>query len=121
MYRSTTAPYFAPPSAGAQVADLAPGIHTYTDSTADLAQAGSYYYVVASMSASDALVGASNRTGAFAFGLTPGGGPWTASREPGLRRSALPLAASTNMTLTRTIQHASPAPGGQDVPVSPRL
>jgi len=68
--RSTTAPYFTP-SAGTQVADLTPDIHTYTDSTADLTQAGSYY-VVASMSASDALAGASNRTGVFVFGVVPG-------------------------------------------------
>ena len=57
------------------MADLAPGIHSYTDSTADLTVAGSYYYVVASMSAGDAPVGASNRTGVFVFGLTPGSGP----------------------------------------------
>ena len=73
VYRSATAPYFTP-SAGTQLADLATGIHTYTDSTADLTVAGSYYYVVASMSAGDAPIGASNRTGAFIFGLTPGSG-----------------------------------------------
>ena len=71
VYRSATAPYFTP-SAGTQVADLAPGIHSYTDSTADLTVAGSYYYVVASMSAGAAPLGVSNREGVFVFGVVPG-------------------------------------------------
>jgi hypothetical protein len=41
----------------------------------DLTQAGSYYYVVASMSAGDAPIGASNRTGVFVYGVAPGSGP----------------------------------------------
>ena len=72
VYRSLTAPYFAPPSAGAWQADVATATHSYTDPTADLNAAGSYYYVVAPMSSGDAPIGASNRTGAFVFGLVPG-------------------------------------------------
>jgi hypothetical protein len=72
VYRSATVPYFAPPSAGSKLGNVATTVHTYTDSTADLTMTGSYTYVVASMSAGDAPIGASNRTGAFVFGLTPG-------------------------------------------------
>ena len=75
VYRSQTAPYFAPPSAGTKLGNVATADHTYTDSTADLTVAGSYYYVVASMSAGDAPVGASSRTGVFVFGVAPSSGP----------------------------------------------
>ena len=74
VYRSATAPYFAPPSVGSKLGNVATTAHTYTDSTADLTVAGSYYYVVAPMNASDEPVGASNRTGVFDFGVTPGNG-----------------------------------------------
>ena len=74
VYRSATAPYFAP-SASTKLSNVPTAGHTYTDSNADLTVAGSYYYVVASMSASDAPVGASNRTGVFVFGVAPGSGP----------------------------------------------
>ena len=73
MYRSLTAPYFAPPSAGTKLGNVPTATHSYTDPTAVLTVAGNtYYYVVAPMNASDAPIGASNRTGAFVFGLVPG-------------------------------------------------
>ena len=73
VYRSLTAPYFAPPSAGTKLGNVPTATHSYTDPTAVLTVAGNtYYYVVAPMNASDAPIGASNRTGAFVFGLVPG-------------------------------------------------
>ena len=73
VHRSLTAPYFAPPSAGPWQADVTTVTHSYTDPTADLTGPGNtYYYVVAPVDASDAPIGASNRTGAFVFGLAPG-------------------------------------------------
>ena len=68
-----TAPYFAPPSAGTKLSNVTTAVHSYTDPTAVLTVAGNtYYYVVAPMNASDEPIGASNRTGAFVFGLVPG-------------------------------------------------
>jgi hypothetical protein len=77
VYRSLTAPYFAPPGAGSRLTpDVSPASPTYTDLAADLTGAGNtYFYVVVPMNPSDEPVGASNRTGAFVFGLTPGSGP----------------------------------------------
>jgi hypothetical protein len=73
VYRSLTAPYFAPPSAGTKLGNVPTATHSYMDPTAVLTVAGNtYYYVVAPMNASDAPIGASNRTGAFVFGLVPG-------------------------------------------------
>ena len=77
VYRSLTAPYFAPPGAGSRlIPDVSPASSTHTDSTADLTGAGNtYFYVVVPMNASDEPVGASNRTGVYVFGVTPGSGP----------------------------------------------
>jgi hypothetical protein len=76
VYRSLLAPYFVPPSAGTKLSSVATATHTFTDPTADLTVAGaSYFYVVAPMNANDQPIGASNRTGAFVYGVVPGIGP----------------------------------------------
>ena len=78
VYRSATAPYFAPDT-GAWQADVSapsgtPPIDvTFPDPEVDLSVAGtSSFYVVTPMNASGAPIGSSNRTGAFVYGLTPG-------------------------------------------------
>ena len=81
VYRSATAPYFAP-DAGAWQADVpapsgTPPIDVlFPDPEVDLSVAGtSYFYVVTPMNAGNEPIGSSNRTGVFVFGLTPGSGP----------------------------------------------
>ncbi len=81
VYRSATAPYFAPDT-GTWRADVpapsgTPPIDvSFPDPDVDLSEAGiSSFYVVAPVNASGDPIGSSNRTGVFVFGLTPGSAP----------------------------------------------
>jgi hypothetical protein len=79
VYRSLTAPYFAP-DAGSWLDDVTPSgtpsTVTFPDPDADLSVAGNtYFYAVVPMNASDEPMGSGNRTGAFVYGLVPGTGP----------------------------------------------
>jgi len=72
VYRSLTAPYFAA-NADTWLVDVPTSAPTHTDTTADLTEAGSMcFYLVGPVNACGGPCGASNRTGAFVFGLTPG-------------------------------------------------
>jgi len=75
VYRGTS-PYFTP-AAGQQLSpDVAPpGLGyqaSFTDADAFVAPLNNYYYLVLAIGAGEAQSPASNRVGAFHFGLTPG-------------------------------------------------
>ena len=79
VYRSLTAPYFAP-GVASWLADRATSTPTFTDDNpvtgADLTKAGvSYFYAVVPVNASGEAIGSANRTGAFVYGVVPGTGP----------------------------------------------
>ena len=72
VYRSLTAPYFAA-GAGSWLVDVPTATPTHTDTTADLTVGGNkYFYLVGPVNGCGGPCGASNRTGAFVFGLVPG-------------------------------------------------
>ena len=76
VYRSTQ-PYFAPGDADAQkLADVPPpaagSTVSYTDAAAFGSPTGAYFYVVVTVDRAGLAYPASNRVGAFTFGLTPG-------------------------------------------------
>jgi hypothetical protein len=76
VYRSAN-PYFAPGDADAQkLADVSPpatgSTVSYTDAAAFDSPTGGYFYVVVTVDRAGLVYPASNRVGAFTFGLTPG-------------------------------------------------
>jgi hypothetical protein len=76
VYRSTK-PYFIPGGADAQkIADVAPPASGatvgYADAGAFGSPTGAYFYVVVTVDRAGQAYPASNRVGAFSFGLTPG-------------------------------------------------